>query len=49
MQIKLFDFNNCIDKITQLIDQKLYQIKISISNYLTQLFDSQIVIKLFDS
>ena len=41
--------NICIDILTQLIDQKLYLIKISISNYLTQLFDLQIVTQLVDS
>ena len=49
MLVQLFYFNNCIDILTQLIDQKLYRITISISNYLTQLFESQIVTQLFDS
>ena len=48
MLIQLFDFNYCIDIFTQLIDQKKFQIKISISNYLTQLFDSQLLTQLFD-
>ena len=46
LPIQLFDFNNCIDILTQLIDQKLYRIKILISNYMTQLFDTQIVTQL---
>ena len=48
-QILLLDFNNFIDVLTQLNEQKLLWVKISTSNYLTQLFDSQTATQLFDS
>ena len=35
MLFQLFDYNYCIDILTQIIDDKLYWIKISISNYWT--------------
>ena len=46
MLIQLIDCANCINISTQLIDPKLYRIKDSISNNLSELFDSQILTQL---